>query len=147
MPIGRSTCTLTKPHEAVRSWYQVDATDQILGRLAANIARRLMGKHKPSYTPHVDDGDFIIVTNAEKLRVTGRKAEQKTYGRYSQYPGGYHEETYESLFERIPERVLELAVRRMLPKSALGRRMITKLKVYRGETHDHAAQKPQPLTF
>jgi large subunit ribosomal protein L13 len=147
MPIGRTSSTLTKPLETVREWYHVDAADQILGRLAANLARRLMGKHKPSFTPYVDNGDFIVVTNADKLRLSGRKPEQKYYRRYSGYPGGYKEETYKSLSERRPERVLELAVKRMLPKSALGQNMLKKLKVYRGETHNHAAQNPKSLTF
>ena len=129
-----------------RGWFHVDASEQILGRMAVRIARVLMGKHKPTYTPHVDTGDFIVVTNADKVRVTGRKAETMHYPRYSYHPGGYKEVPFSRMKARHPERIVTEAVRRMLPKSALGRKMLTKLKVYRGEEHPHIAQQPKPLT-
>ncbi|MCH7847511.1 MAG: 50S ribosomal protein L13 [Planctomycetes bacterium] len=123
-------------------WRQVDAEGQILGRLSVRIATILMGKHRPQYTPHVDCGDFVIVTNAQKIVLTGRKAEQKTRMRYSGYPGGLKAETYGSLLKRRPQVVLENSVRRMLPKSKLGRKMLAKLKVYAGPDHPHQAQRP-----
>ena len=123
-------------------WRQVDAEGEILGRLSVRIATILMGKHRPQYTPHVDCGDFVIVTNAQKIVLTGRKAEQKTRMRYSGYPGGLKAETYGSLLERRPQVVLENSVRRMLPKSKLGRKMLAKLKVYAGPEHPHHAQQP-----
>ncbi|HMM53556.1 MAG TPA: 50S ribosomal protein L13 [Candidatus Desulfobacillus sp.] len=134
-----------KPHEVSRDWYVVDATDKVLGRLAAEIARRLRGKHKAIYTPHVDTGDFIVVVNAEKLRVTGAKAEKKIYYRHSGYPGGIYEDTFAKLEQRAPARVLEKAVKGMLPKGPLGYAMIKKLKVYAGGSHPHAAQQPRSL--
>ncbi len=134
-----------KPHEVSRDWYVVDATDKVLGRLAAEIARRLRGKHKAIYTPHVDTGDFIVVVNAEKLRVTGAKAEKKIYYRHSGYPGGIYEDTFAKLQQRAPARVLEKAVKGMLPKGPLGYAMIKKLKVYAGGSHPHAAQQPRSL--
>ncbi|MCH8210978.1 MAG: 50S ribosomal protein L13 [Planctomycetes bacterium] len=123
-------------------WRQVDAEGQILGRLSVRIATILMGKHRPQYTPHVDCGDFVIVTNAQKIVLTGRKAEQKTRMRYSGYPGGLKAESYGSLLKRRPQVVLENSVRRMLPKSKLGRKMLAKLKVYAGPDHPHQAQRP-----
>ena len=123
-------------------WRQVAAEGQILGRLSVRIATILMGKHRPQYTPHVDCGDFVIVTNAQKIVLTGRKAEQKTRMRYSGYPGGLKAETYGSLLKRRPQVVLENSVRRMLPKSKLGRKMLAKLKVYAGPDHPHQAQRP-----
>ena len=123
-------------------WRQVDAQGQILGRLSVRIATILMGKHRPQYTPHVDCGDFVIVTNAQKIVLTGRKAEQKTRMRFSGYPGGLKAETYGSLLKRRPQVVLENSVRRMLPKSKLGRKMLAKLKVYAGPDHPHQAQQP-----
>ncbi len=123
-------------------WRQVDAQGQILGRLSVRIATILMGKHRPQYTPHVDCGDFVIVTNAQKIVLTGRKAEQKTRMRFSGYPGGLKTETYGSLLKRRPQVVLENSVRRMLPKSKLGRQMLAKLKVYAGPEHPHQAQQP-----
>ncbi len=123
-------------------WRQVDAEGEILGRLSVRIATILMGKHRPQYTPHVDCGDFVIVTNAQKIVLTGRKAEQKTRMRYSGYPGGLKAETYGSLLKRRPQVVLENSVRRMLPKSKLGRKMLAKLKVYAGPDHPHQAQQP-----
>ena len=134
-----------KPHEVERDWFVVDATDKVLGRLATEIARRLRGKHKPVYTPHVDTGDFIVVVNVEKLRVTGAKAEQKVYYRHSVYPGGIYEDTFTKLQQRAPGRVLEKAVKGMLPKGPLGYAMIKKLKVYAGGSHPHAAQQPKSL--
>ncbi|MEE9131734.1 MAG: 50S ribosomal protein L13 [Phycisphaerales bacterium] len=123
-------------------WRQVDAEGQILGRLSVRIATILMGKHRPQYTPHVDCGDFVIVTNAQKIVLTGRKAEQKTRMRFSGYPGGLKAETYGSLLKRRPQVVVENSVRRMLPKSKLGRKMLAKLKVYAGPDHPHHAQQP-----
>lgn len=134
-----------KPHEVKRDWFVVDATDKVLGRLATEIARRLRGKHKPEYTPHVDTGDYIVVVNAEKLRVTGAKAEQKVYFRHSGYPGGIYEDTFTKLQQRAPSRVLEIAVKGMLPKGPLGYAMIKKLKVYAGGDHPHVAQQPKSL--
>jgi large subunit ribosomal protein L13 len=136
-----------KPHEVVHDWYLVDATDKVLGRVASEVARRLRGKHKPEYTPHVDTGDFIVVTNVEKLRVTGAKANDKKYYRHSGYPGGITETNFTKLQEKHPERVLEKAVKGMLPKGPLGYAMIKKLKVYAGATHPHAAQQPKELTL
>lgn len=134
-----------KQHEVERDWFVIDATDKVLGRLATEIARRLRGKHKPVYTPHVDTGDFIVVVNAEKLRVTGAKAGQKVYYRHSGYPGGIYEDTFTKLQQRAPARVLEKAVKGMLPKGPLGYAMIKKLKVYAGGSHPHAAQQPKSL--
>ncbi len=128
-------------------WYVVDATDRVLGRLASQIALRLRGKHKAIYTPHVDTGDFIVVINAEKIRVTGNKAEDKMYYRHSGYPGGIYETNFRKLQARFPDRVLEKAVKGMLPKGPLGYAMIKKMKVYAGGVHPHAAQQPKPLDF
>ena len=136
-----------KPHEVKRDWFVVDATDKVLGRLAAEIAHRLRGKHKPEYTPHVDTGDYIVVVNVEKLRVTGAKAQDKKYFRHSGFPGGIYETNFAKLQQRFPGRILEKAVKGMLPKNVLGRELLTKLKVYGGPDHPHAAQKPQPLAF
>ena len=130
-----------------QAWYVVDAQGQTLGRLAARIAPILKGKHKPTYTPHLDCGDFVIVINAEKVRVTGRKLDQKQYYRHSEYPGGLTSISLRDQLERHPERVLEAAVRGMLPKNRLGRRMFKKLKVYAGGSHPHQAQQPKPLDF
>ncbi len=126
-------------------WYVVDATDKRLGRLASEIATILRGKDKPTYTPHMDTGDFVIVVNAENVKVTGRKRSQKLYRRHSGRPGGMKTETFDELQARIPERIVEQAVRGMLPKNALGRKLFTKLKVYKGSAHPHQAQKPQVL--
>ncbi|MEZ5614873.1 MAG: 50S ribosomal protein L13 [Rhodocyclaceae bacterium] len=134
-----------KPHEVKRDWFVIDATDKVLGRLATEIARRLRGKHKPEFTPHVDTGDFVVVVNVEKLRVTGAKAEQKVYYRHSGYPGGIYQDTFEKLQQRAPARVLEKAVKGMLPKGPLGYAMIKKLKAYAGGDHPHVAQQPKPL--
>lgn len=134
-----------KPAEVERDWFLVDASDKTLGRLASEIARRLRGKHKPVYTPHVDTGDYIVVINAEKIRVSGNKAMDKKYYRHTGYPGGIKEANFTQMIERHPERVLELAVKGMLPRNPLGRAMLKKLKVYAGTEHRHAAQQPQPL--
>ncbi len=134
-----------KPHEVRRDWYVVDAADKVLGRLAAEIAKRLRGKHKAIYTPHVDTGDYIVVVNAEKLRVTGNKAEDKKYYRHSTYPGGIYETTFGKMQARFPGRALEKAVKGMLPKGPLGYAMIKKLKVYAGAEHPHGAQQPKVL--
>ena len=134
-----------KPHEVRRDWYVVDAEGRTLGRLATEIARRLRGKHKPEYTPHVDTGDYIVVINAEKIRVTGNKLKDKMYHRFTGYVGNLKSESLETLLDRAPERVLELAVKGMLPRNPLGRLMLKKLKVVRGAEHPHQAQQPLPL--
>ena len=134
-----------KPHEVKREWYVVDAQDKVLGRLAAEIAHRLRGKHKPEYTPHIDTGDYIIVINAEKVAVTGKKASDKMYYAHSGFPGGIKSISFEKLIDRKPEMVIEAAVKGMLPKGPLGRAMFRKLKVYAGGEHNHAAQQPQVL--
>ncbi len=134
-----------KAQDVERKWYVVDAQGKTLGRLATQIATILRGKHKPIYTPHVDCGDFVIVINAEKVQTTGRKLDQKKYYRHSGYPGGLREITLRDQLRRFPERVIEAAVKGMLPKSKLGRAMYKKLKVYAGPNHPHAAQNPEPL--
>ena len=136
-----------KPGEVAPNWHVVDATGQVLGRLASKIAVILQGKHKPTYTPHVDTGDFVIVLNADKVKVTGRKADVIEYDTYSRYPGGRHLYSYKKMNEQHPERIVQLAVKRMLPKNKLGRDMLLKLKIYRGNVHPHAAQQPKPLTL
>jgi large subunit ribosomal protein L13 len=128
-----------------RKWYVVDATDKRLGRLASEVAMVLRGKNKPTYTPSIDTGDFVIIVNAEKIAITGRKRTQKLYRRHSGRPGGMKTETFAKLQARVPERILEQAVRGMLPKNTLGRQLFTKLKVYAGPDHPHAAQQPQVL--
>jgi large subunit ribosomal protein L13 len=130
-----------------QKWYVVDAANQRLGRLSSEIASILRGKNKPIFTPHMDTGDFVIVINAEKVVVTGKKPKQKLYRRHSGRPGGMKMETFEQLQQRIPERIIETAVKGMLPKNSLGRKLFTKLKVYTGETHPHQAQKPEQLTI
>lgn len=136
-----------KPGEVANEWHVIDATDQVLGRLASRIAILLQGKHKPTYTPHVDTGDFVIVTNAEKVVVTGSKAESIQYDTYSRYPGGRHVYSFRTMREKHPEKIIELAVRRMLPKSKMGRNILGKLKIYSGPQHPHAAQQPKVLTL
>lgn len=131
-----------KTDELNRQWYVIDATDAVVGRLAAQIAPILMGKHRPTYTPHIDTGDFIIVTNVDKVVFTGNKWEQKSYQRFSGYPGGQRDEQAKKLFERHPERILKLAISRMMPKNKIGRHMMSKLKLVVGPTHDHQAQQP-----
>jgi large subunit ribosomal protein L13 len=130
-----------------RDWFVVDASDKVVGRLASQIATRLRGKHKPEYTPHVDTGDFIVVVNAAKLKMTGNKPEDKRYYRHSGYPGGVTETSFAKMQERFPGRALELAVKGMLPKGPLGYAMIKKLKVYAGATHPHTAQQPKALAI
>jgi len=136
---------MAKNNEIEQKWLLVDAEDAILGRMAAKIAPILMGKTKPTYTPHVDVGDYIVVVNAEKVRVTGKKAEQKEYDWYTHHPGGHKYASFAEMMRKKPERVIELAVRRMLPKNKLGRKMLKKLKVYRGPDHEHQAQQPEPI--
>lgn len=134
-----------KAHEVKRDWYVVDATDKVLGRLATEIARRLRGKHKAEYTPHVDTGDYIVVTNAEKVKVTGKKATDKMYYHHTGFPGGIKEASFEKLQEKNPAKIIELAIKGMLPKNPLGREMYRKLKVYAGSEHPHTAQQPKQL--
>jgi large subunit ribosomal protein L13 len=136
---------MARPLEVERRWYVVDADGQTLGRLAAEIARVLRGKSKPQYTPHVDTGDFVVVVNAERIAVTGRKAEQKVYRRHSGYPGGLKTTSYEQLLERQPTEILRKAVKGMMPKTRLARQQLRKLKIYAGPEHPHAAQSPQEL--
>jgi large subunit ribosomal protein L13 len=137
--------TQPSPDSLERQWFVVDAADQTLGRLASEVAQVLRGKNKPTFTPHMDTGDFVVVINAEKVRVSGNKATQKLYRRHSGRPGGMKTETFAHLQARLPERVIETAVKGMLPHNSLGRALFRKLKVYRGSDHPHAAQKPQPL--
>jgi large subunit ribosomal protein L13 len=140
-----TTTTLAKPGHAGAKWVLVDAEGLVLGRLATRVATILMGKHKPTYTPHADAGDFVVVVNAEKVRVTGRKAEQKVYRHHTGFIGNLKARPFYEMIETHPEEIIELAVRRMLPKSKLGKAMFTKLKVFRGPTHTHGAQKPEAL--
>ncbi|MCX7960205.1 MAG: 50S ribosomal protein L13 [Burkholderiales bacterium] len=134
-----------KPRETAQGWYLVDAENKVLGRLAARIAMRLRGKHKAIYTPHVDTGDYIVVVNAARVRVTGRKAQTKKYIRHTGHPGGIRETSFEEMRARHPERILKKAVKGMLPKGPLGYAMLRKLKIYPGATHPHAAQQPKAL--
>ena len=134
-----------KAHEVKRDWFVVDASGKVLGRLAAEIALRLRGKHKPEFTPHTDTGDFIVVVNAEKVHVTGNKAKAKIYHHHTGYPGGLKSISFEKLIEKAPEQAIEMAVKGMLPKNPLGRAMARKLKVYAGSEHPHAAQQPKAL--
>ncbi len=136
-----------KLQDIERKWYIVNAKNQILGRLASQVAHVLRGKHKPIFAPHVDVGDHVIIINAEKIRVTGKKAQQKRYRRYSGYPSGLKETLYEDMLAKHPERILEHAIRGMLPKNRLGRKMFKKLRIYTGEEHPHAAQKPETLNL
>ena len=134
-----------KTHEVKRDWFVVDADNKVLGRLASEIARRLRGKHKPEFTPHVDTGDYIVVVNVEKLRVTGNKAEDKKYYRHTGYPGGIKETTLKQMLQRNPDRVLRAAVWGMVPHNKLGRALMKKLKIYAGDEHPHEAQQPKRL--
>lgn len=140
-----TTTVSAKPHEVRRDWFLLDASDKVLGRLATEIAHRLRGKHKPEFTQHVDTGDYIVVVNAEKVRVTGNKATQKFYYRHSGRPGNLHQVRLDEQLQKHPERVLEAAVKGMLPKNSLGRAMFKKLKIYSGAEHPHTAQQPQVL--
>ncbi len=139
------TTVSTRPADVTRNWRVIDASDKVLGRLASSVASVLRGKDKPEYTPHVDVGDFVIVVNAEKIRVTGNKRQGKMYHRHSGYPGGLRSMSFDQLQARAPERILELAVKGMLPRNPLGRQMFRKLKVYSGPEHPHHAQQPQPM--
>jgi large subunit ribosomal protein L13 len=139
----KSFLASSKTHR--HEWFVVDAKDRILGRLASRIATILMGKHKPTYTPFLDTGDFVVVLNADKIRLTGRKAEKKVYKRFSGYPGGQREVPFAEEFAKFPEEVVRHAVLNMLPRGTLGRQQIGKLKVYRGDKHPHEAQQPKPL--
>jgi large subunit ribosomal protein L13 len=136
---------MPKPGEVQANWHVIDASGQVLGRLAARISLILQGKHKPTYTPHVDTGDFVIVLNAEKVKVTGRKSDVLEYDTYSRYPGGRHTYSYKRMTELHPEKVIELAVKRMLPKNKMGRNILGKLKIYKGAEHPHQAQQPKEL--
>ena len=138
---------MASPATIDRKWYVVDATDMTLGRLASEVAKVLRGKNKPIFTPHIDTGDNVIVINAEKIKVTGKKMDQKIYYRHSDYVGGMKETTLKEMLAKKPEQVIELAVKGMLPKGPLGRQMYTKLHVYAGPEHKHVAQKPEVLTF
>ena len=138
---------MPNPDNLARKWYVVDANGQTLGRLATGIAGVLRGKNKPEFTPHADMGDYVIVINAEKIKVTGKKLDQKIYYRHSDYVGGFKSNTLKEMLEKKPEKVIEHAVSGMLPKGSLGRKMAEKLHVYAGEVHPHSAQKPETLTF
>lgn len=135
---------MARPKEVERKWYVIDAEGKTLGRLAAEISRLLRGKNKPQYTPHVDVGDFVVVVNAEKVEVSGRKAEQKVYRWHTGYPGGLRERSYKQMLQKKPEEILRQAVRGMMPKTRLGRRQLKKLKIYAGPEHPHAGQTPEP---
>lgn len=139
--------TLAKPLEVERKWYVVDATDQVLGRLAANIAAVLRGKNKPIFTPNVDTGDYVVVINADKIRLTNGKEQKKIYTHHTGYPGGLRQVSYAEMMEKHPERTLEKAVKGMLPHNSLGHQMYRKLKVYAGPEHKHQAQMPETLVF
>ena len=138
---------MANPAKVERKWYVVDATGYTLGRLASEVAKVLRGKNKPIFTPHIDTGDYVIIVNAEKIKVTGKKLDQKIYYHHSDYVGGMKETTLREMLAKKPEKVVELAVKGMLPKGPLGREMLTKLHVYAGAEHPHTAQKPEVLTF
>jgi large subunit ribosomal protein L13 len=145
MPSPACRTFMAKPGQIDRKWYLVDADGKVLGRLATKLATILMGKHRPEYTPHVATGDFVVVVNAEKVRLTGRKVEMKQYDRYTYYPGGHKITPVAKVLERHPERVIQHAVQRMLPRNKLGRQMLSQLKVCAGPEHPHQAQRPEPL--
>jgi large subunit ribosomal protein L13 len=136
---------MAKPGQLPRRWFVLDATDQVVGRLAVQIATILRGKHRPEYTPHIDSGEFVIVVNAEKVRFTGKKLQTKKYHWYTRYPGGLREASARDWLEKHPERILREAVKRMVPRNKLGRQQMTKLKIYKGPQHPHQAQQPQEL--
>lgn len=138
---------VAKPHEVKRDWFVIDAKGKVLGRVASEVARRLRGKHKPEYTPHVDTGDYIVIINAADIVVTGKKETDKIYYRHTGYPGGLRETSFEKMQKRHPGRAIKKAVKGMLPKGPLGYAMIRKLKVYAGDEHPHSAQQPKPLEF
>lgn len=135
-----------KASEVQRDWLLIDANERVLGRLATQIATLLRGKHKPTYTPSIDGGDFVIVVNAEKIRILGRKSDQKVYYRHTGYPGGIKATPYKMMLSKHPDRILRIAVKGMLPKGRMGRHLMTKLRIYAGPTHPHAAQQPKPFT-
>jgi len=145
MPATQQKCLQVRPETVERTWHVVSARGRILGRLAAQIAPILMGKHRPDYTPHVDTGDFVIVTDAEKIELTGKKAQTKHYDHYTYHSGGHKTVSFAEMIAKQPEKVITEATRRMLPKTKLGRHMLSKLKVYRGSDHPHSAQQPKPL--
>ena len=138
---------MPKPGEITANWHVVDATDQVLGRLASRVALIIQGKHKATYARHVDTGDFVVIVNADKVRVTGKKADVLEYQTYSRYPGGQHIYSYKRMAELHSDKLVELAIRRMLPKSKMGRNILSKLKVYKGDSHPHSAQQPKALKF
>ncbi len=138
---------MAKPGEVAQSWHLVDATDKVVGRLAVEIARILVGKHRPEYTPHTDTGEFVVVVNCEKVRFTGNKPNTKIYQHFTGYPGGRRVQSYKEVIAKKPEMVLREAVRRMMPKNNLARHQLSKLKLYAGPNHPHQAQQPQPLQF
>lgn len=138
---------MAKPNEIERKWHLIDAEDKVLGRLASEVAAILRGKNKPIYTPHVDTGDFVIIINADKIKLTGKKLDQKNYEYHTGYPGGLKSIPYRTMIKEKPEKIIELAVKGMLPKNRLGRQMIKKLKVYSGYEHNHEAQKPEVYEF
>jgi len=144
--MGRFMSTfMAKPETIDRPWFVIDATDQVVGRLAVFIANRLRGKHRPEYTPHVDTGDFIVVVNAEKVRFTGKKMQTKTYHWYTHHPGGLKEATAKDWLATHPDRLIQMAVQRMVPRNRLGRAVMSKLKIYKGPSHPHQAQEPKEL--
>ncbi len=148
MATGTVKSWVAKKETFTPEWYHVDAKDQVLGRLAVKIATVLMGKHKPTYTPHVDTGDFVVVTNCGQVKLTGtNKLKSMNYDHYTYYPGGFKRESGDKLIERHPDRILRFAVKRMLPKNALGRHMLAKLKIYSGDNHPHSAQQPKAWEF
>lgn len=136
---------MAKSGDFEQKWLEIDADGLVLGRLAAAVAPILMGKHKPTYTPYVDTGDYVIIVNADKIKVTGRKDQQKVYDYYTHFPGGHRYVTFEEMMEKNPEKVVQLAIKRMLPKNKLGRAMLSKLKIYSGSEHEHVAQQPEKL--
>ncbi len=140
-----STTFMAKPNQVPQRWFVIDAADQVVGRLAVQIANVLRGKHRPEYTPHIDTGEFVVVINAEKLRFTGKKMQTKTYHWYTRYPGGLKTATARDLIDTHPDRILREAVKRMVPRNKLGRQQMTKLKIYAGSQHPHQAQQPQEL--
>ena len=136
---------MAKPNQVPQRWFVIDATDQVVGRLAVQIANVLRGKHRPEYTPHLDTGEFVVVVNAEKIRFTGKKMQTQSYSSYSRHPGGLRTVTAAELLDKHPERILEMAVKRMVPRNRLGRAQMTKLKIYKGPDHPHQAQQPKEL--
>lgn len=147
MPTGRAPSYMARKETFHPEWHHVDASGQVMGRLAVKIATVLMGKHKPTYTPHVDTGDFVVVTNCDKVKLTGNKLAAMHYDRYTYHTGGFKSDSGEELMEKHPDRILRFAVKRMLPKNALGRQMLSKLKIYADDQHPHTAQQPKEWAF